>query len=538
MTTPNQEKLNFTTKLAFGSGDMGPAIAANVLVFFLLYFFTNVAGLPAGLAGSILAIGKIFDAINDPIAGVLSDRTRSRWGRRLPWMLFGAVPFGILFFLQWIIPRFSSDTAVNNWWLFGYYVLIGILFNLAYTVVNLPYTALTPELTQDYNERTSLNSFRFAFSIGGSILSLILAGFVFSQFPENPARQYWVLGLISSVISVIAILWCVMRLQERGAEPLLDAQQKKSLGIVLCVVGVLSILYGIFRIIVGASGIGLVSIIAFLVGVQLTGFGVTLFRVQPEPHLSDRRAVDARTDQSAIPFREQLKIAFSHKPFLYIIGIYLCSWLAVQLTASILIYFVVSWMGLPEGAFPQVAIAVQGTALVMLFFWKAVSDRVGKRAVYFMGTGIWIIAQAGLFLVQPGQVGLMYGLAVMAGFGISVAYLVPWSMVPDVIELDELQTGQRREGVFYGFMLLLQKIGLALALFIVGQALEWAGFIERPPGGDIPVQPDNALLAIRVAVGPLPTVVLIIGLILAYFYPITREVHAEIRLKLQERDRA
>ena len=537
MTTPNREKLNFTTKLAFGSGDMGPAIAANVQVFFLLYFFTNVAGLPAGLAGSILAIGKIFDAINDPIAGVLSDRTRSRWGRRLPWMLFGAVPFGILFFLQWIIPRFSSDAAVNNWWLFGYYVLIGILFNLAYTVVNLPYTALTPELTQDYNERTSLNSFRFAFSIGGSILSLILAGFVFSQFPENPARQYWVLGLISSIISVIALLWCVLRLQERGAEPLLDPRQKKSFGVVLCVVGVLAIVYGIFRI-VAVSGLGLVSIVAFLVGMQLIGFGVTLFRVQTEPHLSDRRAVAARTVQPAIPFGEQIKIAFSHKPFLYIIGIYLCSWLAVQLTASILIYFVVSWMGLPEGTFPQVAIAVQGTALVMLFFWKAVSDRVGKRAVYFMGTGIWIIAQAGLFLVQPGQVGLMYGLAIMAGFGVSVAYLVPWSMVPDVIELDELQTGQRREGIFYGFMVLLQKMGLALALFIVGQVLEWAGFIERPPGGDIPVQPDNALLAIRVAVGPLPTVVLIIGLILAYFYPITREVHAEIRLKLQERDRA
>ena len=106
MTTPDREKLNFTTKLAFGSGDMGSAIAMNVLVFFLLYFFTNVAGLSAGLAGSILAIGKISDAINDPIAGILSDRTRSRWGRRLPWNLFGAIPFGILFFSQWIIPRF------------------------------------------------------------------------------------------------------------------------------------------------------------------------------------------------------------------------------------------------------------------------------------------------------------------------------------------------------------------------------------------------------------------------------------------------
>ena len=544
MTTPDREKLNFTTKLAFGSGDMGPAITMNVLVFFLLYFFTNVAGLSAGLAGSILAIGKISDAINDPIAGILSDRTCSRWGRRLPWILFGAIPFGILFFLQWIIPQISDDATVNNWWLFGYYVLIGILFNLAYTVVNLPYTALTPELTRDYNERTSLNSFRFAFSIGGSILSLILASFVFSYF-ENPARQYWVLGLISSIISVIALFWCALRLRERGAEPILNLGQKKVLGTVLSGVGVLAILYGIIRILpiaaplVGTTaGVSLMSALAVLLGIQIVAFGITLFFAEPEPHLSDRKATSSRSlaDQPSLSFKEQLKIVFRNKPFLYIIGIYLCSWLAVQLTASILIYFVVSWMNLPEASFPQVAIAVQGTALVMLFFWKAVSDRLGKKTVYFMGTAIWIIAQEGLFLLQPTQIGLMYVLAVMAGFGVSVAYLIPWSMVPDVIELDELQTGQRREGIFYGFMVLLQKMGLALALFLVGQALEIAGFIERPPGGEIPTQPESALLAIRLAVGPLPTLFLVGGLILAYFYPITREIHAEIRLKLQEQE--
>ena len=188
-----------------------------------------------------------------------------------------------------------------------------------------------------------------------------------------------------------------------------------------------------------------------------------------------------------------------------------------------------------EAAFPTVAIAVQGTSLIMLFFWKFVSSKIGKKAVYYMGTGFWIIAQGGLFLLQPEQTTELYLLATLAGFGVSVAYLVPWSMIPDVIELDELNTGQRREGIFYSFMVLLQKFGLALALFLVGLSLEWSGFIERQPGGEIPIQPDSALLAIRVAVAPLPTVVLIIGLVLAYFYPITKEFHEEIRLKLQAR---
>jgi GPH family glycoside/pentoside/hexuronide:cation symporter len=103
-------------------------------------------------------------------------------------------------------------------------------------------------------------------------------------------------------------------------------------------------------------------------------------------------------------------------------------------------------------------------------------------------------------------------------------------MMPDVIELDELQTGQRREGIFYGFMVLLQKFGLALGLFLVGQILDWSGFVSKAQ-----TQPESALFAIRCLVGPLPTVFLLAGLVLAYFYPITREVHAEILLKLKER---
>lgn len=117
---PESEKLDLKTKLAYGAGDLGPAITSGIGVFFLLVFFTNVAGIPAGLAGSILLIGKIWDAVNDPLVGVLTDKTQSRrWGRRLPWLLYGAIPFGIFFFLQWIVPRFSADPSAQMWGCFG-----------------------------------------------------------------------------------------------------------------------------------------------------------------------------------------------------------------------------------------------------------------------------------------------------------------------------------------------------------------------------------------------------------------------------------
>ncbi|MDJ0552993.1 MAG: MFS transporter [Microcoleaceae cyanobacterium MO_207.B10] len=454
------QKLSFWTKLAYGAGDLGPAICANIQVFFLLYFFTNVAGLPAGLAGSILMIGKISDAINDPIIGVISDRTVHPWGRRYPWMVYGAIPFGILFFLQWLVP--STNQSV----LFWYYIIIAVLFNIAYTVVNLPYAALTPELTKDYNERTSLNSFRFAFSIGGSILSLIIAQFIFFILPNNPMQQYIVLGLVCAIISVLPIYWCFFGTRQR----VFSANQQQE-----------------------------------------------------------------NDDNTNLPIVEQLRVALSNGSFLFVIGIYLCSWLGVQLTASILPYFVVDWMQLPQASFPQVAIAVQGTALIMLFVWSAISNKVGKKTVYFMGVCLWIIAQGGLFFIQPGQVNLMYSLAVMAGIGVSTAYLVPWSMIPDVIDLDELNTGKRREGIFYSFMVFLQKVGLAIGLFLVGIALDIAGFIETIPGTPPPTQPESALFAIRVAIGPLPTIFLVVGLLLAYLYPITQEVHDQILLQLRER---
>ncbi|NCO74305.1 MAG: MFS transporter [Cyanobacteria bacterium] len=533
------EKLNLTTKLAFGAGDIGPALTANILVFFLMPFFTNVAGLSPGVAGSILFVGKIADAINDPIIGVFSDRTQTKWGRRIPWIIIAAIPFGVTFFLQWIVPNFSDNSSLNNTLLFIYYLIIGIVFNLFYTAVNLPYQALTPELTQDYNERTSLNSFRFSFSIGASILSLILAGAIFQVYQGNNQEKYLVLGIISTIFSTLPLFWCPLIVKERGYQPLLNYKQRKITAYILITIATILVIFGLINLVNSTSGEDTFSAAMYLlVALFISIISISLIIAKTEPHLLQELTINPDDNSSStIPFFEQLKIVFQNKPFLYVVGIYLCSWLAVQLTASILLYFVVNWMGLPDAQFPRVAIAVQGTALIMLFVWQKISNKLDKKIVYFLGSTIWIIAQIGLFLVQPGQTFLLYALAMLAGCGVSVAYLIPWSMIPDVIDLDELNTGERREGLFYGFMVLLQKFGLAFGLFLVGIALEASGFIKPIEGEAIPIQPESALWAIRLVVAPLPAVILLAGIILAYFYPITREYYAEIRLKLDERKR-
>ncbi len=467
---PPIEKMTFTTKFAYGAGDIGGAIVGILLLSYLSPFLTDVAHLAPGLAGATQLVVRVWDACIDPFIGILSDRgnlfgakIRDRWGRRYPWMLFSAIPFGVFFILQWLIPFPAS----NQWGLFIFYTVVSMLLGTFFTMYSLTYTSLTAELTEDYNERTSLNSFRFTFSLGASIVALLIARVVF-QNVRDPAHQYLTIGVICAIISVIPIFYCVWGTQARA-------------------------------------------------------------------RLVNSRQAERVDETVSMPLLTQLRSVFTNRPFMYVVGIYLCSWFSLQLTAAIIPYFAVSWMHLPQADSPLIILAVQGTALVMLSVWNGISQKVGKKAVYFMGSGFWMISQAGLFLLQPGQTAALYFLAILAGLGVSTAYLVPWSMLPDVIELDELETGQRREGLFYSFMAFLQKICLGVALALILLSLERAGYVIPTATVLAPVQPPAALLAIRLAIGPIPTISLIGGVILAYFYPITRERHQQILLQLAER---
>jgi GPH family glycoside/pentoside/hexuronide:cation symporter len=454
--------LDLRTRLGYGVGELSKEIPGSILVFFLLFFFTDVVGLSPGLAGSVLMVGKVWDAINDPLVGWLSDRTQSRWGRRFPWMIYGAIPLGLSFWLLWLMPPLATQGQ-----LFGYYCLVLILFFTAMTAIAIPHSTLAAELTQTYDERTQLASFKSAFSIGSSIFALVIAQLVFAIVPGINQR-YAILGAICGVLIIVSVFACVWATSPRYW--------------------------------------------------QLQGHRLNVESVSP------------------LPILQQFRIAFSLRPFLYVMGVYLCSWVGLQATAAILQYFVINWMGLSVQHFTQMVLVVQGTALAMMLFWSPVGQRFGKRAIYCWGIPLTVAAQMGLFLLQPGQVVGMYALGVLAGFGLSTAYLVPWSMLPDVIDLDELQTGQRRDGIFCSLMIQLQKFGTAISIFLVGKILEGAGYVTHSGGeGLSAAQPDSALMAIRWLLGPVPAAVLLAGVGFAALYPITRQAHDEIVLKLIER---
>lgn len=450
------ERVPLVTKLAFGSGDVGPAIATAIMSFFLLYFFTDVARISVAAAGLILLVSKIWDAINDPIIGTLSDRVHTRWGRRRPWFLFGAVPFGLTFFLLFLVPPFGETGKVV------YFLVVTLMLDTMFTIVNVPYTALTPELSRDYDERTTLNSYRFAFSITAGLIAAVLHPIIVGTVAQNSSQQmgYAVSALIFAVLCTIPFFFAFWGTYER--------------------------------------------------------------------HTAE--------EEESMPFIEGVKVAFGNRAFRYVTGIYLLSWLVVQTVSTIVIYFMTYWLRRPDMV-SVVILSVQGSALIWLFIWTAVSRRVGKKGVYYRGMVFWIVVSFGLFLVQPDWPSwVVVVLGVLAGVGVATAYLVPWAMLPDVIEEDELETGKRREGVFYGFFVLLQKLGLALGLFLVSQALNLTGYITPPANVTAPIeQPDSALFAIRLMIGPVPALILAAGMVLVYLYPITKAKHEATLQELARR---
>ncbi len=233
-------------------------------------------------------------------------------------------------------------------------------------------------------------------------------------------------------------------------------------------------------------------------------------------------------------FVEGLRVVFQNRAFLFVTTIYLLTWLCIQFVQANLLLYTRYWVNAEE-QFPFLVLSIQATAFIFLLVWAKISERVGKKRVYYYGAAIWIVVEIALFFVQPGQVTLLFVLAILAGIGVSIGYLVPWSMLPDVIELDELETGQRREGIYYGFFVFLQKLGISLGLALSNFALELTGYITPTEGAPLPVQPDSVQFALRIFVSLVPAVILLISIPVVARYPITRQRYAEIRAALDQR---
>ncbi len=438
---PLKSGLPFRKKLLFSTGDLSTSIPLAILMFFQLYFLTDVAGLKPSYAAWAVGLPRIWDAVNDPLFGLVSDRIRTRWGRRRVLLLFGSVPLGLTFAFMWLVPSFGQVGMA------AYYAVVFILFDTAFTVVHVGYNALTPELTADYDERSSLNGYRMVFSISGTLGAIILAT-VLGWYIEDPQTLYAALGIGLGIVSMIPPLIVFSITRERPCDDL------------------------------------------------------------PEP----------------LPMRQSLKQTLGNQPFRMVMGLYLLSWTTASILAAVLIYFANYYLRVPEQA-NYFVLAAQGAAIVFIPVIVKISHVLDKRRAFILGMAAWLLVLLGIFALGADQVGWAYALAALSGFGIAAAYVIPWSMIPDVVEYDQVRCGRRREGSYYAFASFFQKLATGAALWGMGQALALSGYITPQGSGALPVQPGQAVRAIRFFVGPVPAVLLILAIGFAWRYSITRESH-------------
>jgi GPH family glycoside/pentoside/hexuronide:cation symporter len=194
-------RLPVRIKLGFGVADLGGNLFFTAMGFWSLNYLTDTVAIPAAAAGAAVMVGKLWDAFTDPMMGFISDRTRTRWGRRRPYLLFGSVP---LFLSMWFFfsnPHIASPVLATIWAAFAL-----CLLNTAYTVVNIPYSSLTPELTQDYHERSSLNGYRFGFAVIGTILGAGAVLPIIGLFKTRDAGFSAVGAILGLVMMVTALI--------------------------------------------------------------------------------------------------------------------------------------------------------------------------------------------------------------------------------------------------------------------------------------------------------------------------------------------
>jgi len=456
-------------KLLYGSGDWGISSISMMRSIFYAIYLTDVVGLEPRLASFGALVGIVWDAVNDPIIGLLSDRLHTRWGRRRPFLLGFAIPFGLSFVILWSAPNWESQTAMLI-----YVTLSFMLADTLQTLVGVPFLSLTPELTSDYDERTTLTSFRSFFQLTGALTVVVAAPAIVDRVLAAGGSQqqgFMLVGAIFGGIGAIPLLLIGLFVRERSTP-----EQTESIP---------------FRETLRAAW----ENIPFRYAVGL--------------HMLNWSAVD------------MIAVAFPY---------FLLYWVARgNLLASIQLFgFDLAY----ESAFFGILMSV---CILFIPFWLWLARWRNKREAYMLGMSFWVTVQLLIFTIQPGDTTYLLVIAALAGIGVSAAYTLPDSLFADVIEWDELRTRRRQEGIFYGIRTLIRKLTGAVVIFLTLQLLGWSGYVSPPDGTLQFSQTDPALHMIRLLVSPFGAMMLCGTIILAWLFPLSREKYARIQKLLEQR---
>ncbi|MDD2993284.1 MAG: glycoside-pentoside-hexuronide (GPH):cation symporter [Pygmaiobacter sp.] len=446
------ERLKVREKIAYGVGDLGNNVAYGALGFYFVFFLTDVAGLSPFWAGNIFMIVRMWNAVLDMVVGGVSDHTKTRHGRRRPYLLYGALPLGVAFALLWQVFFVGEVSMIV------FYIFAGVLFSTMFSLVAIPYNALLPELSQDYNERTSISGFKMAFSFVGSLLSAMgVTLIVDTIYPGKVMyrQSYPVMGWLLGAVVTVCILLC---------------------------------------------------------------FAGTKERVQP-------------TLQKPEPMLKSLRSLLRLKEYRLVLGVFIFNMVGFDIIMALYIYFMKYALQISDDVSYLFMMIPLVLAVIATPLWVWVSDKLGKKKAYIISAIYFVIPLLICLFLPAGNIPLIIGIIALIGVGISASQTLTFSILPDVVEVDELKNGVRREGTIYGTTMFLYKLASAVLVALTTAMLGVFGYLESA-GGEVVTQPASAIFGIRLLIGIVPALCFVLSAVFVKNLPLSKQEFDAIRASL------
>ncbi len=469
--TAPEDRIALGQKVAYGAG----AFVNNLLAAAsggMMIVLNLGLGMDPALVGLLGALPRLTDAFTDPLMGYISDHTKTRWGRRRPYIFWGAIAAGVIFALLWQLPRGHSQT-----FLFVYFLVGSILFYGGYTVFATPWVALGYELTPDYHERTRLMGTQ---NFIGQLAYVVSPWFLWIMtsrrfFPDQVSGAAG-LAIVVAVVAIGLGILPALLLRERMLNVAVAESEAADTG----ATGLRRNLAEFFR-----------------------GFGTTL---------------------ASGPF---LKLCVA--TFTVFNGFMLIS----SFQYYVIIYYVCGGdqnVGARYSGYAGTVGAVCTFLVVVFVTW--LSTRIGKRSAFFVATGLSMVGYALKWVCyNPAHPMLVVAPAPLLAFGLGGLFTLMPSMIADVVDTDELKTHQRREGMFGSIFWWMVKLGMAAALAGGGYLLNATGF-DVALGGQ---QAARSIILMRLCDAGIPIVTSAIAIWAVVRYPITEERAREVRRELEAR---
>ncbi len=442
-TTAARDRVPFGQKMAFGAGNLVNNLLPGALGIFM-FFLVTAFGMDPFLAGLLGGLPRIFDAITDPIMGYISDNTKSRWGRRRPYIFAGAILSGVLFAVLWQMD--AENTPMYNFW---YFLILSMVYLVGNTIFSTPLIGLGYEMTSDYDERTRLMGFS---QIVGQIAWMMVPWFwVIIASPD-------ILPLASDEINRIAALGLGSEETTKLTTEALQANGVRKLSIL---VGALCMLLGILP--------------------ALFCKGITPGSMEKQAKITFSSLFTNLKD-----LIKGIVLVFKNKSFVRLCGATFLVFNGFQMVASFSYFIIVFYMfngdyvltGQWPAWFSTISAAI--TAFLVIPIITRLATKFGKKQAFIIATVISIIGYALKWWgFSPENPWLIFMPLPLMAFGIGGLFTLMMSMTADVCDLDELENGlPRKEGTFGAIYWWMVKLGQALALVLGGLVLSLVGFDE------------------------------------------------------------